>query len=55
MSATLKSMKKVGYSIYIHLLFGSLCLGGLIVTLILDFQFSLQVFQLSPDLFWLNG
>ena len=29
---TLKLMRKVRYSIYIHLLFGSLCLGGWIVT-----------------------
>ncbi len=28
MRGTLKLMRKVPYSIYIHLLFGSLCLGG---------------------------
>ena len=32
MHGTLKLMRKLRYSIYIHLLFGSLCLGGWIVT-----------------------
>jgi len=34
----LKLMKKLRYSIYIHFLFGSLCLGGWIVTIFIYFS-----------------